>query len=38
MEPAQLGMDPLVVSWMKKEMPKSATEEQHSVVKVGGLC
>ena len=33
MEPTQLGMNPLVVSWLDKELPSSVTTEQREIVK-----
>ena len=35
MEPMQLGWEPLVKSWMKKEVPENFTEDQKNMISVG---
>eukprot|EP00794_Sanderia_malayensis_P006878 gene6878-7653_t len=34
MEPARLGMEPLIVSWLHKELPRNVTDEQRVAIKM----
>ena len=38
MEPNQLGLNPPIISWLHKELPKNLTMEQRQLVEVGWNC
>ena len=35
MEPNQLGLNPPILSWLQKELPKNLTLEQRQLIEVG---